>query len=181
MSYRTIVKVPPTSEPITTDEARDQLRIDLGDDHAHLVSLISIARDRAEKFCNRFFTEQTISIVYDSTFSGSTLCLPYPDLQGVSEIRTYLDGAETVIDSGTYTFNSDLKRIYFSTVPDGYDSFAVDVVTGAPAEYGGAKIAMLMMLADLYELRTESVVQFTVNENPAVVAALYPYRINIGV
>ena len=133
MKYETIVKTPPTEEPATIIEANDQLRLSLGDDHDHVEVLISAARDTAEKFCNRFFTEQTIAIVYDSTFSGTTLCLPYPDLQSISAIKTYDDeGNETVLDAGTYSFVSDQKRIYFSTVPTGYSTFTVEVVVRLP-------------------------------------------------
>ena len=182
MNHKKIVRVPPTVEPISREEANNQLRLELGDDDDHVQTLISAARDTAENYCNRFFTEQTIAIVYDSAFSGKTFCLPYPDLQSIVSITTYdEDGAATVLPNTDYNFNADQQRIYFNTVPTNYESFTVEVLTGPPAEFESAKQGMLMILTDLYENRTESVVQFTVNENPAVRNMLYPYRVNLGV
>lgn len=177
--YKTIVKVPPTEEPISRDEARSQLRIDLGDDDHKVASLISVARDMAENFCNRFFTEQTVLIVWNSALDGD-LCLPFPDLQTINSVTLYdSEGVETVIPDTDYTFNSDLQKIFFNGSIPTNKSFSVEVVTGAPSDFQGAKIAMLMMLTDLYELRTESVVGATVSNNPAVKFALYPYRVNL--
>ena len=63
MTYQTIVVVPASTEPVDTLEAKAQLRIEYSFtlDDAYIESLISAARDRAEKFCNRFFTEQTVT------------------------------------------------------------------------------------------------------------------------
>jgi uncharacterized phiE125 gp8 family phage protein len=181
MKYESIAITPPTVEPVTLKQANNQLRLELGDDNDQVEVLIKASRDRAEKFCNRFFTEQTIAIVYDGVFSGTTLCLPYPDLQSITAIKTYdAEGNETTLDPGDYNFVPSQKRIYFSTVPSDYATFTVEVLTGAPAEFEGAKQAILMMLTDMYETRTEYV-DYTINENKAVMSALYPYRVNIGV
>ena len=176
--YKLIVVTPPTSEPITTSEANLQLRIDDGFDDDHRDMLIRIARDKAEKYCNRFFTEQVVKIVFDGSISCGKIDLPFPDLQSVDSI-TYIDSANTRQNITAFDFFADEQIIYTDSVD--CKSYTVTVTTGAPAEYGGAKIGMLMFLTDLYELRTESVVAASVANNPAVVSSLYPYRVNLGV
>ena len=180
--YKTIVVTPAASEPISTLEANNQLKIEDGDDDYHRDMLISAARDKAEDYCNRFFTVQTIKIVFDGGF-GDKIDLPYPDLTAVNSI-TYIDSDNAVqtVSSGDYTAFFDEQVIYpADAFPTDAKSYTVEVVTGPPAEFGGAKIGMLMVMTDLYELRTESVVGFSVSENPAVVNSLYPYRVNLGV
>jgi len=181
--YKTIVVTAATAEPVTLAEAVSQLRIAVGYDDDHVNMLISIARDKAENYCNRFFAEQTIKIVYAGGFDVNKIDLPYPDLQSVNLI-TYIDqdNAQQTVGGGDYTLLADQQVIYpADAFPSDAKSYTVEVVTGVPAEYGGAKIGMLMLLTDLYELRTESVVNFSVNENPAVVNSLYPYRVELGV
>lgn len=182
MTYKTIVVTPAAAEPITTDEANVQLRIKDGEDDDHRDMLISIARDKAEKFCNRFFTTQTVKIVFEGGF-GSKIDLPYPDLTDVNSI-TYIDSDNTVqtVTGGTYTAFFDEQVIFpDDAFPTDAKSYTVEVTTGPPAELGAAKIGMLMLLTDLYELRTESVIGFSVSENPAVSNYLWSYRVSLGV
>ncbi|GAG20059.1 unnamed protein product, partial [marine sediment metagenome] len=43
------------------------------------------------------------------------------------------------------------------------------------------KQSILMVLTDLYELRTEAVVGVSVAVNPAVDNLMQPYRVNMGI
>jgi hypothetical protein len=56
MRYDVITVTPPTVEPITLDEAKAQLRLTSGftADDPYITSLIPVARDRSEKYCNRY-------------------------------------------------------------------------------------------------------------------------------
>jgi hypothetical protein len=183
MSYKTIVVTAATVEPFTMDEARGQLRVKAGDDDDQIRMLRSIARDKAEKFCNRFFTAQQVKIVFQSGFDTLKIDLPYPDLASVDSI-TYIDTENAVqtVTPGTYTLFSDEQVIYPDvSFPSVAKSYTVTVTTAPPLEYGGAKIGMLMMLTDLYELRTESVIGFSVADNPAAMASIWPYRVQLGV
>ena len=49
----------PFAEPITLSEAKEQLRLTalFTADDAYIASLISVARDQAEKYCNRLTTK----------------------------------------------------------------------------------------------------------------------------
>jgi len=183
MTYKTVAVTSPTSEPVSMDEARAQLRVKIGDDDDHVEMLVAIARDKAEKFCNRFFTEQQVKIVFDGGFDLTKIDLPYPDLISVDSI-TYIDdeNAQQTIAGGTYTLFSDEQVIYpDDSFPSNAKSYTITVTTGAPVELGGAKVAMLMMITDLYDLRSESVIGFSVAENPAVMASIWPYRVQLGV
>ena len=183
MKYKTIVATPAHEEPISMNEAYRQLRVEPCVDDEHIAALISISRDKAERFCNRYFSEQVVKIVYDGGFSGSSIDLPYPDLISVDSI-TYVDSsnAQIEIDASEYVVLLDNQVIYANdSFPSDAKGYTVTVTTGAPTEFGGAKVGMMMMLTDLYELRSESVVGFSVNQNPAVMASLWPYRVNLGV
>jgi len=184
-SYKTVLLVAPAVEPITLSEAKKQLRLtDLQTfDDDYIAALIPVARDRAESYCNRFFTEQEITIVYESGFPLGILYLPYPDLQSVDSI-TYTDqeGDDYTVDVGDYIFDAERQSLTpVSAWPSGVVSFKVTVTTGAPLEFEGVKQAIRMILTDMYELRTESVVGASIANNPAVKALLYPYRVNLGI
>ncbi len=181
--YKTICVTPPTTEPITLEEACSQLRIDVGFDDDQVELLISASRDKAERYCNRYFTEQTVKIVYEGPFNPEKICLPFPDLDSVESI-TYIDSSNTVqtIDSSDYDFLADEQVIYpFSTFPADAKSYTVEVVTAAPNEFKSVKIAILMILTDMYETRTESVICSTLSNNPVVENMLYAYRVGLGV
>ena len=64
---RTLIITPPTTEPVTLEEAKEQLRIEAGftADDDYINALISAARDRCESYCNQFFTAQDIAYLYD--------------------------------------------------------------------------------------------------------------------
>lgn len=180
---KTIVITDAISEPITLAEAKAQLRLtDLFTaDDAYITALITVARKRAEDYCNRFFTEQTIVMVLDDQ-PGYTIFLPYPDLQSVGSI-TYLDDSnvEQTVDAADYDFFPQLQEIRNQTGFVEGTGYKVSATTGAPVDIQAAKQAMLMMITDMYELRTEAVIGASVAENHAVRAMLYPYRENLSI
>jgi len=145
--------------------------------------LISASRDKAERYCNRYFTEQTVKIVYEGPFNPEKICLPFPDLASVESIK-YIDSSNAVqtIDDSDYDFLADEQVIYpFGTFPADAKSYTVEVVTSAPNEFKSVKIAILMILTDMYETRTESVIGSTLSNNPVVENMLYAYRVGLGV
>lgn len=182
LSYKIVVDAAAATEPVTLVEAKTQLRVQHSLDDAHISSLISVARDRTEQYCNRYFTAQDISIIYSEGLSGK-LALPFPDVTTVNSI-TYLDSdnAEQTVLVADYFFDQPESAIYFSTLPPaGQKQYTVKITTKAPLSFDGVKMAILMMVADLYELRTETVVGQSVAMNPAVKSMLYPYRVSLGI
>ena len=189
MRYESIVVTAPSVEPISLSEAKAQLRLTslFTADDTYISALISVARDRAEQYCNRFFSIQVLDLVYFDSFpvnSGvnGAIELPYSKLTSVDEVSyTDFDGAAVVIDSADYTFSSETKKLTpVSSWPSAVD-FKVTVTTAPPVEFNGAKQAMLMLLTDMYELRTETVVAASVASNPAVNMLLTQYRENMGI
>jgi uncharacterized phiE125 gp8 family phage protein len=188
MLYETIVTTAAASEPVTLTEAKAQLRIDSSFEDAYVTSLISIARDRVEKYCNRYFTIQVVDIVYHYIFPlGSimqaAIVLPFPDLTSVDSVSyTDVEGATIVIAGTEYSFNpSTRKLIPVSSWPTDSIDFTVEVTTAPPAAFDAAKQSILMVLTDLYELRVDSVVGASIAVNPAVINLMQPYRVNIGI
>ncbi|GAG02511.1 unnamed protein product, partial [marine sediment metagenome] len=111
MLYETIVTTAATIEPVTLAEAKTQLRIDSSVEDDYVTSLITVARDRIEQHCNRYFTAQVVDIVYYSTFPLGTITqaaivVPFPDLSAVDSVSyTDTEGAIIVIADTEYTFN----------------------------------------------------------------------------
>jgi len=182
MLYKTVKTLAPVVEPVTLAEAKEQLRIEASFllDDAYISALISAARDRAENYCNRFFTEAQATIVYYEGFP-SVFRLPYPDLISVDAI-SYVDfenQEQTIIG---YTFDSETQIITpTDDWPTNAKTIKVDISTGTPVEFEGVKQAILMWIADLYELRVENVVGGSLSMNKAVEMMLYPYRVELGI
>lgn len=183
MRFETITLVAPLVEPVTLDQAKDQLRLTTLQtfDDDYITSLIPVARDRAEKYCNRFFTEQQARLVIYDGWGASSLVLPVPDVASVDSIF-YVDSEGTETEITGFSFDSDTCTVYFgSTLPQGASALKVNITTGSPVAFQGVIQSILMIITDMYELRTESVIGASVAENPAVKALLYPYRFNLGI
>lgn len=178
---KTIVLVPPVTEPVTLSEAKAQLRIEdaFTEDDDYIESLISVARDRCENYCNQFFTAQDIKILYSGNIP-STVLLPYGGLSVTGVTYTDQDGVLQTVSSSEYTVDSDNRTITFDNTYNG-KNHQVLATTSAPDQIIGVKHAIKMILTDLYELRTESVIGSSVSENPALQMILYPYRENLGI
>lgn len=184
MSYKTTTIVAPTTEPVSLAEAKAQLRLTdlfIADDD-YIMALIPVARDRAEKYCNRFFTDQTISIIFDGGFTNLELRLPYPDLDSINEL-SYIDSDNTtvVIPDTEYSFDSERQLIILDESYGFSKSVRVEAITAAPAELSAIKQAILMLITDMYELRTETVVGASVALNQAVKMMLDSYRVEMGI
>lgn len=178
---KTIVITPPINELVTLSEAKAQLRIEDGFtlDDDYISALISAARDRCEHYCNRFFTAKDIKITFTGSVSGA-YSIPYPDLNVTSV--TYIDESNTeqTAPPSSYYYDDNRQMITFNTTFNS-SSFSVYATTSAPAELDGVKMAIKMIVTDLYELRTETAVGVSLADNPAVKAMLYPYRLELGI
>lgn len=64
---------PPAAEPVTLAEARAHLRLEVADDDAYLLSLITMARQYVEEVCWRGLVKQTWELVLDSFQGEDTL------------------------------------------------------------------------------------------------------------
>ena len=170
---KTIILTAPTVEPVTLSEAKEQLRIDdsFTLDDSYITSLISVARDRCENYCNQFFTTQDIALV---TVAESEVCLPYPNLT-----ITSVEVADTVTNE--YTYDNDTQLLTLTGSFTVGDKLKVYATTQPPIQIVGVQQSMLIIINDMYELRTESVLGVSVAENPALKSLLYPCRLSLGV
>jgi len=178
---RTVITAAPIVEPVTLAEAKAQLRLDddftIDDDY--ISALISVARDRCENYCNQFFTEQSISLLYDVGFP-TMVFLPYPNLTVTSITYTDENNAAQTLDAGDYIFDSLNQTVTFKSDYTALN-YQINATTSAPVQIVGVQHAIKMILTDLYELRTETAVGVSLADNPAVKALLYPYRLSLAI
>jgi uncharacterized phiE125 gp8 family phage protein len=181
MIYRPIIISGPTSEPVSTEEARLHLRIDeLADptedalQEAELSRMISAARFYLEQSTGRTFHEQTLEWVMDY-WPGDYVALPRATpLLAISSLK-WKDtaGNETTVDPSQYIADTDstpgrLVRAYGISWPSTtlFPSnpirirYRCGVETASPVADVGAEIKMplLLLLAGMWENRESEVV-----------------------
>ena len=178
---KTIIITPATTEPVTLSEAKAQLRIDeaFTVDDGYINALISAARDRVESYCNQFFSNVGIQVLYEGQYP-SVLDLPYPNMTVTAITYTDSDNVSNTILAGDYTVDALNQKVYFDDVNQS-KNYQVSATMAAPAAIDGVKQGILMVVTDLYELRTETAVGVSLADNPAVKALLYPYRLELGI
>ena len=163
MSWK--VTTEPASEPLTTVEVKNYLKVDFTDDDDLIDILIMSARQWVEKHCNIGLLPQTITEVYDTWPTGRGWDLSVSPLRSVTAI-SYKDsaGATQTWASGNYTVDdyqlpSRIQRGYGVTSPTLHDSFnavsavytvGYDDASGIPAPI---RMAMFLTIADAYENR----------------------------
>jgi uncharacterized phiE125 gp8 family phage protein len=184
----------PSTEPITSAEVIEYLRLDDSPTDIDLVnSLITAARQYLEQYINRPIATQTLETSFDQFQAEFVLTSP---VQSVSSIK-YLDenGAEQTLNSNQYLVDtySDPVRItpninvsYPTTyqVPNAVKiRYVAGYTTGNSPDSQPMpkplKFAMLLVIGDLYANR-EGQGDKAYNVNPAVSNLLSFYRIKMG-
>lgn len=169
--YRTgtyAVSSPPDSEPLTLSEVKLWLKVDGSTEDDLLNALITAARQSVEKYCQLALLEQEIEEVYPE-FSGMNIRLSVSPLVSVDEVA-YLDTGEVerVLDDENYRVDAYAKppqvwRKENTVWPLTYkapDAVKVTYTAGyetAADIPGPIKTAMLLMIADWYDNRTDNV------------------------
>jgi hypothetical protein len=178
---RTVIVLAPTVEPITLLEAKAQLRIEpaFTEDDDYINALISAARGRCESYCNQFFTEQGIEVIY-STPIPSVIDLPFVGLTVDSINYTDVDFISQVLPVADYTVDTVNGKIHFESSVDSL-GFQLNCTTSSPVDISGVQQSIKIIVTDLYELRTETAVGVSLADNPAVKALLYPFRLDLGI
>lgn len=173
---------PPASEPLTTDEAKAQLRLEHNEDDTLVAALVVEARECAEAFTNRALLTQTWKLLLPGFCAK--IDLPKPPLQSVASVK-YLDasGVEQTLDPSRYEVISDANQAFiipaygasWPTVREQMGAVRVTFVAG----YGTAadvpqtfKQAMAIYLAQRYEDR-----EGRINIPPAAENLLWRFRV----
>lgn len=188
MKYK--VTTAPTDEPITLDEAKAQLRVelDMNVENDLIRRLITAARQWAETYMQRPIVTQTVTAKFPA-FSAR-MALPYSgNLQSVTSV-SYQDSddatqtlATTVYGVDDYTEPAAIYLRHDQDWPETFtDPNAISVVYTAgyavddvPSDI---KSALLLMIGHLFENREESIVGTNAMELPmGAKALLWQYRV----
>lgn len=94
----------PTSEPISTAEAKAHLRVDIADDDTLIDSLVTAARDYVERATRRALISQTWQLFLDGWPGDGIFVLPRPPLQSISHIKYYDTAGSAATWSSTNYF-----------------------------------------------------------------------------
>ena len=165
MAIRVIT--PPAAEPITLQEAKDQLRIFHNEEDTLIEHYISAARIDAEASQHRAYITQTIRYTMDNWPSVKKIYLPRSPLQSVTSVE-YLDrdGATQTLPAANYTVDTDSEpgRIILNpgeTWPTGlypYSAIQITFIAGygdRPAVPLNIKQAIMFLTAHYFEHREE--------------------------
>ena len=107
----------PQTEPLTTQEAKDHLRVTNSDDDAYIDELVTNAREWAESNTERAFITQTWDYFLDAFPADGFFRLPFPPLISVTSVKyTYSYVQQATFASSKYFVDtaSEPGRIYLN-------------------------------------------------------------------
>jgi len=181
----------PTVEPVTLEEAKTHLRVDITDDDNLITALIKTAREYCENFQNKAYYTQTWELVLDKFPAENYIKIPKPPLQSVTSV-IYKDneGTETTLDASKYIADTDSEpgRIVLA-YGESWPSFTPYPVGAVRIRFTTGhddiskvpqmvKQAMLLLIGHWYENREASVTGAISREVEfAVHALLWPERV----
>jgi uncharacterized phiE125 gp8 family phage protein len=182
----------PTTYPVTLQEAKNHLRVDVTDDDALITAQIQAATSWVEQFCGRQLITATYLLTLDRFPRWDTpIILPRPPAISVTSITyTKSDESTDTVTSTDYVLDNkddlDRHRIVlkdaFSWPTDTRDYAAVRVIY--TAGYGAAsavpdvyKSAIKLMVGNLYENRETAVVGTIVANLPTIESLLRNRRV----
>jgi len=182
----------PAFEPVSVAEAKDHLRIDTNDEDTVVSAMVTAAREHVEDVTRRAIVTQTWEYYLDAFPSGDAIVLPSGNLASVTSVK-YKDsaGIETTMTATTeYLVETNGEGLGRVVLPYGvswpsftaYPSNPITIrfvcgwTTAALVPYK-IKAAILMLIADLYEMRGEPTIGQTVVENKTVERLLVSERL----
>lgn len=168
--YRSVIHTAPTSEPITTAEAKLHLRVTHSRDNDYIDALIKSAREQVEEMTARSLMAQTWYLYRDRWPDGDRIRLPHAPVTSVTSIK-YTDTAETqtTVTAGDYALDAnatppEIVLDYGKSWPSAslWPKSPIEViyVTGyasAAAVPARLKSAMYLLISEAYEFREPKV------------------------
>jgi len=109
MRYGLTLVTAPTVEPVSSTEAKAQLRLEVSDDDTLVGTLITTARRRAEAFLNRALIHQTWDLTLDAFPDAAWITMPLPPLVSITSVK-YVDTAGTTQTWATANYTVDVSR-----------------------------------------------------------------------
>lgn len=167
---------PPAGDPVSVEEAKDNSRVEVGDEDALIAGLISSGTQVAEAFTRRQLITSTLELALDGFPSGDTpIELPKPPLQSITSIK-YIDrdGVEqtlTGFQEDTSTEPGRVAPAFDESWPDTREvlnAVKIRYVAGfgaAAAVPNGIKVAIQQMVSGWFENR-EATSVLRITETP---------------
>lgn len=175
--YNIKESVAPTTEPVSSAEAKLHSRVDHSTDDDIFTRLIEVARRQCEQISGWAFITRTYTVQLDQWPFYPQIKLPYPPLQSVSSIEYVTDdGTNNTFDSANYIVDTHstpgrivlkLNESWPSETLQVGGAITITYVAGfgaandVPDQY---KQAMLLLIGHLYENRESVVVQQGVSQ-----------------
>lgn len=175
----------PSVEPITLDQAKAHLRFTGSSSDDEIGAMISAARARVEAFCNRPFVSASFAILHDGALPSGDLPIRVP-VAGVTEVQDVsyrdVDGVSQTFEA--YIHDAERQIIEPDDAWPAGDRLRIQVTAGddsSPPEVpADIRYAILLYLADMFELREAQVVGMTLAANPAAENLMMPHRERMG-
>lgn len=187
-----VLKTAPTTEPVTTAEAKTHMRVSTSDDDTYVGTLITVARKHVENIVGRALINQTWNYYLPCfPYDAGYIEIPIGNLSSVSSIKyTNSSNSETTWTASNYivdTYNTPGRIVlaYNQTWPSFVEKPVNAVNIEFVAGYGssaanvpeGIKHAMLLLIEHWFNNR-EMLTDLNMKEIPETVNALLsPYRI----
>ncbi|WP_156374647.1 head-tail connector protein [Pseudorhodoferax sp. Leaf274] len=184
-------------EPITLAEARAHVRVDAAEGESHpddskLLSMVTAARQAAEQFTERLFTNGTYELLLDELPCIVRFPVaPVGELLGVQYIGE--DGQPADLAAGIYRLYAHPDQPGLYSTPGVAMPSLLDMPGAVRVRFKGGHgpgnpvpravvHAMLLTLGHLYDNREEVVTGTTATQLPeGAKALLWPYRRGLGV
>ena len=184
-----LVITPATSEPLTTSDVKDFLRVDSFDEDTLIGVLITAARSMAEAYTRRILMTTTIEEFYDgfpdyrNARDRDILYLSRGPIQSITSVK-YVDtlGDEQTVSSDNYRTDlvSEPARISsdngWTATKDTVNAVVVRYLCGYSSSSdvpAPIRQAMLLIIGEMYEKRQDSIKQLPT----AAEYLMNPYRV----
>lgn len=182
---------PPTDEPVSLAEIKKHCRVDIDDDDLLLSGMVTAARQHIEERNGLALCDRTYRL--DLPVFDPEIILPRPPLASVSNIK-YYDTANNLqtLNSSNYEVDLPGGRILLSATgsyPATYnrhDAIQITFVAGYGTTDSPAgtvdervKVAICLIVGDLYENREASITGTIHKINPTLDALLGPTRMRL--
>jgi len=108
--YSVTVFTPSATTPVTVDEVKQFIKLDVNTDDTLIEALIIAATDIVEKYTGRALITKTLLLLGDEL--EDDLFLPYPPIQSIESFQvTDSTGAVHDVSSDSYLLDGELGRI----------------------------------------------------------------------